>query len=267
MRHVRIWTAMLFALIIAAACADGPTTPNGVRAGNAGASTNLMLDPITVIGTPQEPTCDPYTDPNWCQGDDGGDQCMTSTDPGTSDPELVYVSSCTGTTGPGGGGDPGGSTPSPDDGDDSTTCDPRTDPDCEQPLTTTDSTTITNALAGYVRPSAEIPDSTARALCEDMLREFNRSFAAGAVLRGGSDTDHYGATYNDRIHFDPSWLDAAASGDAAALREIANTALHEAAHVLDYQHPNPPTWVNGQDYYSDTPFNLLSPGPNSCIRY
>jgi hypothetical protein len=136
-----------------------------------------------------------------------------------------------------------------------------------QPLTTADSTTITAALAGYVRPPSEIPDSTARRLCGDMLRQFNSSYSAGQVLRGGSDTSHFGATYNDRIHFDPSWLDAAAQGDATALREIANTALHEAAHVLDYQHPTLPTWVNGQDYYSDPPFNLLSPGPNSCIRY
>jgi hypothetical protein len=267
MQHVRIWTAMLFALIVAAACADGPTTPERMRAGDAGPSTDYMLDPITVIGTPQEPTCDPYTDPNWCEGDDGGDQCMTSTDPGTSDPELVYVSS--GCTGPGtggpGGGDPGGST-NPDDGE-TVNCDPVTDPECEKPLTSADSTAIANALASYLRPTAEIQDTTARRQCEEMRRQFNASYALGNVFRGGSDTDHYGAMYNDRIHFDPQYLDAAATGDAVAQREIANTALHEAAHVLGFDHPAGPTWQGTQDYYTDVPFNLLSPGPNSCIRY
>lgn len=258
---------MFFATTAATACADGPTTPSSVRPGDAGLSTGYTLDPITVIGTPQEPSCDPYTDPNWCEGDDDN-QCMTSSDPGTSDPEVVYVSSCPGTGGPGsgpGGGDPGDPT-SPDD-ENVSTCDPRSDPDCEQPLNRTDLLTIDNALAMYIRPASEIADTTARQLCEDMLRQFNASLTGGTVFRGGSVTGHYGAVYNDRIHFDPDYLEFAAAGDYDALREIANTALHEAAHVLDYQHPTGPTWVNGQDYYSDTPFNLLSPGPNSCIRY
>lgn len=121
MRHLRIWAAMLLTVMVMAACADAPTTPQGEgisSAGNAGGrsrpNTDLMLDPVIVIGTPQEPTCDPYTDPNWCEGDDGGDQCMSSTDPGTSDPELVYVSSgCTGDPGSPGGGDPGTTEPPP----------------------------------------------------------------------------------------------------------------------------------------------------------
>jgi hypothetical protein len=100
-----------------------------------------------------------------------------------------------------------------------------------------------------------------------MLRQFNASFVGGTVFRGGSDTNHFGAVYNNRIHFDASYLDFAAAGDASAQREIANTALHEAAHVLGYDHPTPPTWVGTQDYYTDVPFNLLSPGPNSCLRY
>jgi hypothetical protein len=81
MRTVRIWTVMLVALILGA-CADAPTAPNGIRAGDAGPS-NYVLEPITVIGKPGT-GCDPYTDLNWCQGDGGA--CMTSIDPGTADP-------------------------------------------------------------------------------------------------------------------------------------------------------------------------------------
>jgi len=101
----------------------------------------------------------------------------------------------------------------------------------------------------------------------EMLNQFNASYAAGNVFRGGTNTAHYGATYQNRIHFDPQFLDGAAAGNATMQREIANTALHEAAHVLGYDHPNPPTFVGSQDYCTDPPFNLLSPGPNSCIRY
>lgn len=184
---------------------------------------------------------------------------------GTTDPELMYVSACPGGA-TGGSGSRGGGTPPPDDGG-PPTCDPRTDPECEQPLSSTDQRTIDEALAMYIRPASEIPDTTARRQCEEMLQQFNVSYRAGTVFRAGSNTKHYGAVLNDRIHFDPEYLDFAAAGDATSLRVLANTALHEAAHVLDYQHPIPPTWVGGQDYYSDAPFNLLSPGPNSCLQY
>ncbi len=268
MRRVKIWAAMLGALLLTAACADTPTGPNP-NAGNSGPS-KYMLEPVIVVGHPQDPGCNPYTDLNFCQG--SGGTCMTSTGPGTTDPELVYLNSCygggggTGTPG-GGGGSPGGGSPGAGDGGSIYNCDPATDPDCEKPLTTTDHTTITNALAAYVRPASEIPDTTARRQCADMLRQFNTSSSAGNVFRGGSNTTHYGAMYNDRIHFDPQYLDAAAGGDATAQREIANTALHEAAHTLGFDHPAGKTWVGTQDYYTDVPFNLLSPGPNSCIAY
>ena len=49
--------------------------------------------------------------------------------------------------------------------------------------------------------------------------------------------------------------------------EIANTALHEAAHVLGFSHPAGKTWVGLQDHYTDVPLNLLSPGTNACIVY
>lgn len=120
MRHVRTWVAMLFALLLAAACADAPTAPIG--AGTTGPSSDYLLDPVIVIGTPQEPVCDPYTDPNWCQGDDGG-QCTTSY-PGTDDPEYVGTAGC-GTSpgsGPGGGDSGGGGSTGDGDGTDDGSC-------------------------------------------------------------------------------------------------------------------------------------------------
>lgn len=254
--------AVFSAVLLTAGCADKVTSPAPAVGG-------VMLD-ATPSGCVSDGTCpidgvivigQPGTGGgSWSGGgggggSDGGDdpgdgQCMTSyADHGAT------VQGCDG-----GGGDPYDPPPSEE-------CDPRIDPDCEQPLTSADSTTLATALANYVRPASAIADTTARRQCQEMLTQFNASYAAGNVFRGGSNTSHYGATYLDRIHFDPEWLDAAAAGDATALREIANTALHEAAHVLGYDHPNGATWSGGQDYYSDPPFNLLSPGPNSCIQY
>lgn len=138
MRHVRTRVAMLFALLLAAACADAPTAPNA--AGTTGSSSDYLLDPVIVIGTPQEPVCDPYTDPNWCQGDDGG-QCTTSY-PGTDDSEYVGTAGC-GTnpgSGPGDGDSGGGGSAGDEDGTDGsctadengTRCESVDRPECER---------------------------------------------------------------------------------------------------------------------------------------
>ena len=169
------------------------------------------------------------------------------------------------------GNTPGEEPPPPEGGGsvppDSTSaaCDPKTDPKCEQPLTTADSTTILKALKDYVRPDSTIADTTNRRKCKEMRDRFTQSFNAGTVFRGGSDLTvgrHYGATYESRIHFDPWLLGRAAGGSTSDLRELANTALHEAAHVLRLQHPNGET--NG--IYTDQPFNLLPPEPGVCIK-
>jgi hypothetical protein len=275
MRYVRMLTAMLFALIAAAACADSPTAPLSARAENAGPVRDdiIRLDPITVVGQ-----CDPWTDTNWCEEDDGG-QCMSSIYPGSA--EFVYVSSCPGTGGPGsgpgggdpGGGNPGGSTGSPDDRE---VCDPLIHSECEKPLTSADSATLTTAMSG-LRPAAEFSDSTAREACEEMKSWFEQALEAGDVFRGAFDSDttndahgpHYGAyvTGSGNIHFDPSYLDAANQGNSDAIREVAITALHEGAHWAGRMHPTSPTFdAQGRDYYTDPPFSYLNPGPNSCVR-
>lgn len=140
------------------------------------------------------------------------------------------------------------------------------------PLTHTDSATIRNALATMLRPAAAFTDSVARRDCEQMTSWFNAAFAAGDVFRGAYDSNsltdpaHYGMYNNGNIHFDPAGLDAANAGDVEAIREIAITALHEAAHRLGYAHLTPPTFdAQGRDYYVDHPFNRLNPGPNSCV--
>ncbi|HEX6749446.1 MAG TPA: hypothetical protein VF092_19275 [Longimicrobium sp.] len=170
------------------------------------------------------------------------------------------------------GGGSGGTTGSTTGSEPTPTCDPSTDPKCELPLTKTDSATIQKSLHDYLRPESEIADTTARRRCGEMRRQFETSFANGTVFRGASDsqdsTAHYGMTYVSRIHMDPWLLNGAASGNTAFLRDVANTALHEAAHVLGFSHPNGFTLDSaGHDLYTDPYFNLLSPGPNSCIKY
>jgi hypothetical protein len=121
-RHLRTAAAILFTLIFGAACADTtmPERESGVapavHLGNEGPSRDYVLPPITVIGHPQPRECDPWLDPNWCQGGGGG-QCMTSTigtgeTPYLSSEEMSYLSSCPdggwGGGGAGGGGATGG---------------------------------------------------------------------------------------------------------------------------------------------------------------
>ena len=81
-----------------------------------------------------------------------------------------------------------------------------------------------------------------------MEKSFNERLAAGAVFRGNTDTKpgeriepHFGAhdETTNRIHFNPTFLDAAVSGSEDARRELANTALHEGAHAIGKDHTDP----------------------------
>ena len=281
----------LFSLVLTA-CGDLPTASPASDLAGAGPvlSGDCMLqDDRTFLSPPETPIwvdgCDWYQD---CGGD-----CMAGA--GKTPADGSSVQGCTGggddggggpigdgdaPGGPGGGsgGDDGGGgddgsgskicpdygCPPPDD----PACDPAIDPDCEQPLTQADSATILNAIATMLRPASSFTDSIARRDCEQMRTWFNNAFAAGAVYRGASDSDHYGMynSDNSNIHFDPLTLDGANAGDQDAIREIAITGLHEAAHAMGFLHPTPPTFdAQGRDYYVDHPFNRLNPGPNSCV--
>jgi hypothetical protein len=188
--------------------------------------------------------------------------CWDEPNPPPPEPEPCYHSH-----GCGGGG--GGTPPPPDD--DPVECDPAFDPECEQPLKPADLEAIANATATFWKPLSQIPDQRAREACDQMAKSFNERLAAGAVFRGNTDTapgeriePHSGAhdESTNHIHFDPTFLDDAVSGTQDALRELANTALHEGAHALGKDHSDP---VGA--YYVEEPFSYLSPGTNSCLSW
>jgi hypothetical protein len=236
-------------------------------------------DPVIVVAPgPVEPPCDPYTDLNWCDGS-GGD-CMTSME----GEESYGMFGCSGggtggATSPtcpitdpycaGGSGGTGTQPSDPDDG-----CNPQYDPDCNQPLSSADSATLRLARQRHLRPASAFTNPAAAQQCAAMLTEFDRLYAAGLVFRGRTDTpdgdpltpSHVGAfdPVSGTMHFEPSALDAANGGDAAAIRSLLNTALHESAHALGYDHSDP-LWAGDYDLYAEAPFDLLSPGTNSCL--
>jgi hypothetical protein len=200
----------------------------------------LIVTPApTYYGAPQP--YDPYSkDPCWSNCAEGASQ-------GTNN-------------GTGYGWDPG--TPS---------CDPSQDPNCYVPLNEADKRVLSDDINDRLRPVGEFTDTDARAMCAQMFTEWQSRYTSGKVFRGATQTragdegvgPHWGA-YDEstgNIHFDPEGLDAAASGDAVALREMMNTALHEAAHAMGYDHTDPVG-----PYYAEHPFTLLSPGTNSCIK-
>lgn len=229
---------------------------------------------VVIVPGPTEPVCDPYTDANWCQ--DSGGECMQG--------EESYSTSGCSSSGPGGGTeatcpttDPactggGGESGTPSDPDED--CNPQYDPDCNQPLSSADSATLQIAKQRHLKPASAFTDPAAAQKCAEMMAEFDRLFAAGRVFRGGADTPegdpltptHVGAfdLVAGTMHFEPSALDAANRGDAAAIRSLFNTALHEAAHSLGFDHTEP-VMSGDYDLYAEQPFNLLSPGTNSCI--
>jgi len=250
-----IFAALAFAML-ASACSDSPTgsTMGRLWPGGALTGTEFQLEGVEVTA---------------CQYGGEYPNCKSAPIDDGYDPNLPPSGGSTGTTtggdGGGGGSTTGTTTPPPDS---TSTCDPYYDPNCEQPLTKTDSTTILAALTNFVRADSTIADTVTRRRCREMHDQFMRSFNSGMVFRGASDTPgdsaHYGATLNKRIHFDPAALSNAASDPTGSdARELANTALHEAAHVLGYSHPKE---ADANGIYTDVPFNLLPPGPGPCLK-
>jgi hypothetical protein len=134
-------------------------------------------------------------------------------------------------------------------------------------LTKTDSVTIQNGLTQFVRAPAEVADTTARRQCGEMVAKFRERLGARKVFRGAYDSPggdaHYGGAFDGHIHFDPQTLADAEKGVPGGLRELINTALHEAAHTLGIMHPNE---FDATGHYSDPYFNLLDSGSNTCLK-
>lgn len=190
------------------------------------------------------------------------------TDAPGGDPAVAALFDCT----PGGDGRGGsGSTLQPSG---SAACNPQTDTLCNQPLTSTDLATLGAAFTAYLKPAPQFTDPEKAAQCAALKAEYDRLFSAGKVYRGRSDTQpgdpltpvHVGAydPISGTMHFEPAALDAANTRDPAAMRSLVNTALHESAHALGYTHTDP-VWAGTYDLYAEAPFNLLSPGTNSCM--
>ena len=144
--------------------------------------------------------------------------------------------------GPGGGPR---SARDPATSDDLAHCIPATDPNCEIPIPDTLQTQIRSALTSWLKDFNTIADTAKRARCKAMLDKFNSMFNAvpSQVFLGASDTPltdtvAHSAAYDPatgHIHFDPSSVGGlAASSDKQW--QIANSALHEAAHALGYGH-------------------------------
>ncbi len=245
----KLWIALTIgAITVLSACADRVTGSREVsrRAGTE-SYTLPEIEATTCRYGGDYPACNSGPPPP-----DG-----TGGNPGTEDPWT-----------PGGGG----SEPT----DSTTACDPSLDPNCEKPLTDKDKSVLQTVIGKYLRPATAFTDQQARVLCSSMTDKFSQMLTAGLVFRGSTDThagdpgipEHMGAydPSTGNIHFDPTYLDNAASGDPFWERDLANDALHEAAHALGYDHADstPSPWG---PIYAESPFNLLSPGSNSCFDW
>ena len=155
-----------------------------------------------------------------------------------------------------------------------------TDPNCEQPLPDSMKTKIRASIATHVKLTSTIANAAVRARCQEMLDTFNRMLdntTQPGVFIGASDTPprdtlaHYGA-YSDNtkhIHFDPWALNNLTAGSNKGW-QLANTALHEAAHALNHDHTAPlympyrgrtPVYDSREIYFSD-----LNPGSGGCMK-
>lgn len=150
-------------------------------------------------------------------------------------------------------------------------CNPNTNPDCLVRLSAWDKETLRHGLARHRRTSFTDPNAAQK--CNMLAAQFDQMMTNGMVYRGAfgstgepSDPLHVAAydPVGGTIHFETAAMAAANGGDPVAVRNLINSALHEAAHALNYNHTTP-VWMGSYDLYAEQPFNLLSPGDNSCI--
>ncbi len=159
-------------------------------------------------------------------------------------------------------------------------CDPYDDftigiPQCEQPLEKKDRDLLVKVLADHLNV-ANVTDPARKARCQEMIDRFQAMFTSdpprvfkGAYDSWGSD-DHYGAWSPEtkNIHFDPWAMAAAAAGNANAQYQLANTAIHEAAHDLGHDHGAMFAKLpNIGPVYSEPYFSDLNGGSQSCVRF
>lgn len=120
-------------------------------------------------------------------------------------------------------------------------CLPTVDPNCLQPLTAQDSSLIISTTS-FLRPYLSIADDSARVWCERLFNKFIDAYEHGQIFRGkydGGEPHHFAATYQDKVHIEPSLLKAASYPPPQsdyARRLLLNVLLHEAAHLI----PNTP---------------------------
>jgi hypothetical protein len=158
---------------------------------------------------------------------------------------------------------------------------------CLTQLLDRDRTNIINAIAGRVRTSQS--DTALVYRCLDMANTFMAVYNADRVYRGAFNTNlppnrpfHY-AEYDPntiKLHFEPWLLDSAATGNPRWIAQLANTALHEAAHILGHNHPDTEGWwlpgdATGNlygmqftsDWFSDLNHFGSTDPEKSCIIY
>jgi hypothetical protein len=249
-------------LLLVAACADVPTSPHPRSADQSGPASTIALPPMG------EPVCQFGGTYPYCWDE-------PNPPPPEPDPSCSNAWACNGGGsggGSGGGGGDGGGQTSPPPTDEPEECDPRADPvNCHVPLRESDRDLLHAVQQEYWKPLSEISDPAARAQCREMRDSFATLMASGKVFRGGYDTQlgqhpepHWGLfdAATGEMHYDPATLDLAIYGDVTARRQMAKTSLHEAAHARGHLHGR----HDGAGNYAEAPFNLLSAGPNSCLK-
>lgn len=237
MRHVRTWAAMLFAMMLMAACADAPTAPQsgGISAENSGPSRDYVLEPVIVIG---QPRCNPYLSANFCQGPGTG-TCITDGPGEPTDPELVTLSSCPGSDPGGGSGGSGGSTgenpgadPVKQSQNDTGLCPPCDD---REPTDAEEQTII--ALLPQVQ-------------CTDARNTLQQMLGAGTLLMYSTNNGAYGVWNSEtqRIYVSRPmhWNPATGAVDTA---ELIDTLVHEAVHkLLGHANSQPSSETHGAEF-------------------
>jgi hypothetical protein len=139
---------------------------------------------------------------------------------------------------PGGGMDPGtgsepigggtGEDPAPSGSElKEDVCPAATDPTCKQPLQDADKQSLASAIQRINR--------NADAVCAQLADKLV-SLGSEHIFRGAYDSGHTGEAGVGDIHIDPRYWDAANSEGGARTAILAEALLHEAAHLMNWDH-------------------------------